>query len=126
MVGRLVEQFWSRPRVRDGLLLALVIGWVLLLFSAFRPGLMSWDSLQQYEQGLSGRYGNWHPPVVSLLNGIAARLAGSPWPLLLAQLLAIGACMAFLVRRAPPDRAALALALFCSFLVAPPVWSIGV
>src|SRR5438094_10132335 len=112
MVGRLVEQFWSRPRVRDGLLLALVIGWVLVLFTAFRPGLMSWDSLQQYEQGLSGQYGNWHPPVVSLLNGIAGRLAGSPWPLLVAQLLAIGMAMALLVRRAPANRAAISLAGF--------------
>jgi len=64
--------------------------------------------------------------VVSLLNGIAARLSGSPWPLLLAQLLAIGMSMALIVRRAPPDRAAVALALFCGFLLAPPVWSIGV
>jgi hypothetical protein len=87
---------------------------------------MSWDSLQQYEQGLSGRYGNWHPPVVSLLNGIAGKLAGSPWPLLAAQLLAIGMSIALLVRGAPANRAAIALVVFCGFLVAPPVWSIGV
>jgi len=87
---------------------------------------MSWDSLQQYEQGLSGRYGNWHPPVVCLLNGIVARLAGSPWPLLVLQLFAIGMGMALLTRRAPPARATAALAIVCGFLVAPPVWSIGV
>src|SRR5207249_8379308 len=46
--------------------------------------------------------------------------------LLLAQLIAMGMGMALLVRRAVPSRAALALALFCAFLLAPPVWSIGV
>jgi hypothetical protein len=128
MVGPtgLLESIWSNPPRRDGLLFGLVLAWGLVLFTAFQPGLMSWDSLQQYEQGLSGQYGNWHPPVVSLLNGIAGRLAGSPWPLLVGQLLAIGTGMALLARRAPTTRAAAALAIFCGFLVAPPVWSIGV
>lgn len=122
----LLESLWSSPRLRDVLLFAVASAWVLVLFTTFRPGLMSWDSLQQYEQGLSGHYGNWHPPVVCLLNGIAARIAGSPWPLLLVQLVAIALAMTLLVRRTPAARANAALAVFFAFLLAPPVWSIGV
>jgi len=124
--ARFLESIRSDASRRDRFLAGLVLAWVLGLFAAFQPGLMSWDSLQQYEQGLSGSYHNWHPPIVSLLNGIAGRLAGSPWPLLVAQLLAIGFGMLILVRRAPATRALPALALLCGFMAAPPVWSIAV
>src|SRR5437588_8930169 len=112
--------FW-RPGRREVMLFTLGGAWVATLFSTFQPGLMSWDSLQQYEQGVSGKYGNWHPPVVCFLNGLAARVAGSPWPLLLIQLVAIAVGMALIVRRSPAVRAWSALAIFFAFLAAPPV-----
>lgn len=117
---------WGNPRLRLGLLFSIALAWTLLLFCAFQPGLMSWDSIQQYAQGLAGEYGNWHPPFVSFINGIAGRSFGSPWAVLLAQLLVISGGMALLVQEVPPRRSGAALAIFASFLIAPPVWSMAV
>lgn len=31
------------------------------------PGIMTWDSEEQFAQALEGRYNNWHPPVMAAL-----------------------------------------------------------
>jgi hypothetical protein len=116
----------STARRRDLLLAVTASAWVAILFAAFRPGLMSVDSVLQYEQGMTGVYNNWHPPFVSLLHGIAGRLTGSPWPLFLAQLVLLGGGMALLARAAPPSRTAAAFALLVVFLLVPPIWSLAV
>lgn len=122
----MVTKFWAEARRRDRLLFVVAAGWVLVLYAAFQPGLMSVDSVLQYQQGITGRYNNWHPPFVSLLNGLAGRLAGSPWPLLVAQLSLLAAGMCLLARAAPPQSAPFSLAVLAAFFLLPPVWSIAV
>ncbi|BDG01732.1 hypothetical protein [Anaeromyxobacter oryzae] len=109
---------------RAALLRVLVVGWSLAVFAAYQPGLMTPDSIGQYWQGIHWYFGTWAPPLGSMLSGLAGKLAGSPWPLFLAQVVALPAGMAALVRR--PGHAPVAtLAVFVAFLVAPPVWGIA-
>jgi hypothetical protein len=37
------------------------------IWATFRPGLMSYDSIDQYSQAMIGSYTDWHPPVVSIV-----------------------------------------------------------
>ena len=54
----------------------------------FRPGLLSFDSIDQYRQALTGAYTDWHPPLLSLLLHAVLALGGSLGPLMLGQCLA--------------------------------------
>ncbi|WP_255207886.1 MULTISPECIES: hypothetical protein [unclassified Myxococcus] len=94
--------------------------------AAFQPGLMSSDSLDQYSQGLSGAYNDIHPPLGSLLLGISGKLTGSPWPVLMAQLLAMGLCMAALVRSPKAREGRWGLVVMGLFLLTPTVWALAV
>ncbi|MFX6118535.1 hypothetical protein ABTE85_19965, partial [Acinetobacter baumannii] len=53
---------------RDRLPLALTIliggAGLLLTLAAFSPGIMTWDSIRQYDQALSGKFDDWHPPAM--------------------------------------------------------------
>lgn len=56
----------------------LVISSVLFIvaFYSFAPGFMSYDSIDQYGQAVSGNYNSWHPPIMAalwrLLNYVSA------------------------------------------------------
>ena len=50
-------------------LLLVIIAGLLTTVVVFAPGYMSPDSVDQLAQGRSGRYGDWHPPVMSWLWG---------------------------------------------------------
>jgi hypothetical protein len=102
----------------------LVLGvWVVALFAAFRPGLMSVDSVVQYRQGVEGSFENWHPPFMSYLLGLSDRLAGSPWPYFLLQVLLLGLGLAKLFEPHRLRWPALGLALYLTSLLLPPVWA---
>lgn len=51
------------------LFIVFSLGVLFLLFTvtAFFPGGVSNDSLQQYKQALSGNYSDWHPPIMAAM-----------------------------------------------------------
>jgi hypothetical protein len=53
---------------------------------AYWPGLMTWDSVRQYDEALSGVIDNWHPPVMQWLWQWLIRIHPGPVPMLMAQL----------------------------------------
>lgn len=117
------------PTERQGRLspLALTAAFaVAVLFYSFAPGVMSGDSLDQYGQGLAGKYNDAHPPLMSALLGLAGRTTGSPAPLLLLQLAALAGAFAALAARTCPRPSWLAPAALCLALALPSTWAIAV
>ena len=57
----------------------------LLTMAAFYPGFAPPDALDQYQQGLSGHYSDWHPPIMALLWSNLDRVWSGPQPMLLIQ-----------------------------------------
>lgn len=53
---------------------------------AYWPGLVTWDSLRQYDQALSGAFDDWHPPIMEWIWRQMLPLAHSPAPMLILQL----------------------------------------
>lgn len=51
-------------------------------FATFYPGLMTYDSIRQYEQALSGQFTDRHPPLMSLLWQALNLIAAGPQSLL--------------------------------------------
>ena len=67
---------------RVALAVAILFGGSLALFW---PGYVSYDSLAQYRQALSGRYDDWHPPAMAHLWALFG--AHGPAPMLVLQML---------------------------------------
>jgi hypothetical protein len=68
------------------LLLLLIVALFSVNALVHYPGTMTNDSINQYGQAVSGRYADWHPPVMAWLWSLL-RLAGDgPGPLLLLHL----------------------------------------
>ena len=109
-----------------GARVAVALVWSLLLFIAFKPGLMSADSFTMLTEGLRGEYSDWHSPFVAFLLGKTFWLVGSPWPILCVQLLGLSLGGAALLRDASGRRGLWALVLLSVFLVLPSTWAIGV
>jgi hypothetical protein len=89
---------------------------------AYWPGLVTWDSLRQYDQALSGDFDDWHPPVMEWIWRQLLPLSHSPAPMLVFQLslYLIGFCTLIeLVRRR--YGAGRAFALGCIALLPIPV-----
>jgi hypothetical protein len=59
------------------LILVVIVG-LLTTVILFAPGYMSADSIDQLAQGRSGRYHDWHPPVMSWLWGRLDRVVPGP------------------------------------------------
>jgi len=53
---------------------------------AYWPGLMTWDSIRQYGQALSGDIDDWHPPVMEWVWRQLALVHAGPAPMLLLEL----------------------------------------
>ncbi|WP_404369522.1 hypothetical protein ACIHQR_06815 [Corallococcus coralloides] len=103
-----------------------VVLWVGVLFAAFHPGLMSVDTLDQYEQGLRGTFNDVHPPLGSWLLGLSGRWVGSPSLVLLGQLLLLAGSMALLVRSPDGRTGRKGLFVLGAFLLVPTVWALAV
>ena len=85
--------------------------WALTL-AVYWPGFAMYDTLMQYRQVLSGRFDDWHPPVMARLWQALAPLGGGQAPLFVAQvtLYWLGfALLALPLARGGRVRAALAL-----------------
>ena len=61
---------------------------------------MVWDSGHQYTQALSGRFDDWHPPLMGWIWRLFIPLVSGPAPMLLLQLGLYGAALGFLAYRA--------------------------
>jgi hypothetical protein len=48
----------------------------VLLWLIFYPGLLSYDSLQQYAQARAWDFNDWHPPLMAVALGLVIRLGG--------------------------------------------------
>lgn len=48
----------------------------IVIWQIFYPGLMSPDSLAQYEQAANGIYDDWHPPLMSIILTVIIKLGG--------------------------------------------------
>ncbi len=72
-------------RAPPGMLFVAMIG-ATLTAAAYWPGLMTWDSMREYREGLSGDIDDWHPPVVEWLWGRLAQIVPGPAPMLVLQL----------------------------------------
>lgn len=88
----------------------------VLLFAWFWPGIADPDTVDQYQQALSGVYGDWHPPIMARLWALflAMGLDGTG-PMLALQLgvfwLGLGLVSAALARQGRPAWAAIVLAI---------------
>lgn len=77
----------GRPVWGVPLLWIAVLGITALIGVAYAPGVMRTDSFAQYEEALSGRYTDWHPPVMAWLWGVIDPWRLGPWPLFALHLL---------------------------------------
>jgi hypothetical protein len=79
----------SRRLSDHWLIAALLIALALvcaLEASAYWPGQMTWDSIRQYDQALSGDFDDWHPPAMEWLWRRLLPVAQGPAPMLAVQL----------------------------------------
>jgi hypothetical protein len=60
----------------------------IIIWQIFYPGLLSPDSLAQYEQSLSGNYVDWHPPIMAIILRGVIKLGGGIGVMILIQCLA--------------------------------------
>jgi hypothetical protein len=75
-------------RVRNGAFLALVVAALFVLnLSLHYPGGMNNDSIQQYAEAVSGRYSDWHPPVMAWLWSLLRHVGDGAAPFLVLHLL---------------------------------------
>jgi len=101
-----------RPGATGPILLAA--GLVLAAVLVFWPGIATYDSVVQYAQPLSGRYDDWHPPVMARLWSLTLRLISGAGPLLALQMAGYGLGLGLIagrMRRLGRPRAALAVML---------------
>lgn len=90
----------------------------LLATLSYWPGLVTYDSVRQYDQALSGLFDDWHPPMMEWVWRQMIPFWPGPAPMLLLQLLLYGAGLAGLIGWAMRrGRARLALAIGCVALM---------
>jgi hypothetical protein len=96
-----------------------VAGWAALWALVLFPGEITPDTLDQYEQGLTGAFTNAHPPLLSVLLGLSGHAVGSPGGAFLLQMgfgAAAVASAAWLVPADRRSRVAFVLLAFCPLL----------
>ncbi|KKW89601.1 hypothetical protein [Sphingobium chungbukense] len=79
------------------LLAFLPLGAAVALSLSYWPGLVTYDSVRQYDQALSGAFDDWHPPMMEGLWRLILPLWPGPAPMLLLQLGLYAAGMAGLI-----------------------------
>jgi hypothetical protein len=117
------------PRWKERLPDWLTVAVALLLWRLFFPGLMSQDSVDQYGQALTGRYTDWHPPLMAIVLHLVFSLGGAIGILMLGQCLAgvfgvralAGSVIATLAGGRVPERRAAWLSLLVLLALLLPV-----
>jgi hypothetical protein len=107
----------------------LTVAVALVLWRLFFPGLMSVDSIDQYGQALTGRYNDWHPPLMAIVLHFVFVLGGAIGLLMLGQCLAgvfgvvalARAAVALLYGDRIPERRAVWIPLFVLLALLLPV-----
>lgn len=66
------------PGVQRGFAALLALTASLFWTSVFFPALMSEDSIVQWRQAVTGRYGSWHPPIMAMLMHATRWVTQSP------------------------------------------------
>jgi hypothetical protein len=113
--------FTGRPAwtaTRGGLLPLLVGALFVANVVLHFPGTMSNDSINQYAEAVSGRYTDWHPPVMAWLWSVLRLVGDGPAPFLLLHLALYWAGFGLIAdgtRRAGHPRMALLIALAGAF-----------
>jgi hypothetical protein len=100
------------------MLLAFVVALFALNLALHYPGAMTNDSINQYAEATSGRYTDWHPPVMAWLWSVLRHLADGPAPFLVLHLALYWTGFGLLadgMRRAGHQRSALLMALAGAF-----------
>jgi len=98
----------------------------LALSLSYWPGLVTWDSVRQYDQALSGEFDDWHPPLMEWIWRQFLPVMHGPAPMLGLQLGFYAAGFALLILAA--IRAGLrwrALAIGCCALLPIPIALMG-
>lgn len=90
---------------------------VLLMY----PGMMMWDSLDQFLQARSDWLSDWHPPVMSLVWRWLDRIVAGPFPMLALQCGLLWAGGYLLVRDAGPRSTAAKICVLLLAFFFPPV-----
>jgi hypothetical protein len=110
---------WSAPTVASGGLLAsLVVALFAFNVLLHYPGTLNNDSINQYAEAVSGRYTDWHPPIMAWLWSMLRLFADGPAPFLVLHLVLYWAgfgLMADGIRRAGQPRTGLLMALAGAF-----------
>lgn len=84
--------------MRPSLGLALLpVGAAVTLSLSYWPGLVTYDSVRQYDQALSGAFDDWHPPMMEAIWRLILPIWPGPAPMLLLQLGLYAAGMAGLI-----------------------------
>lgn len=119
MAGMAAPRDRSWLEIGSGRQLALLVGVLFALnLALYWPGAMMNDSLNQYKEAVSGRFTDWHPPVMAWLWSVLRRVHDGPAPLFALHLCAYWAGIAAYAdaaRRLGHRRIALALALSGAF-----------
>ena len=89
----------------------MILGAALVQLAAYWPGLMTYDSVRQYDQALSGQYDDWHPPVFEWVWSLLLPIHTGPEPILLLQMALYWSGLALLAGWALNQRPGLAIAL---------------
>lgn len=63
--------------------IGVVILYFCLSITAFYPGFMSPDSLNQYSQAITGDYSDWHPPLMAAIWHLLSGVTPGPLPFLI-------------------------------------------
>lgn len=79
--------------------LALVVLCAIAFWAVFAPAIMSPDSVDQYAQAVTGRFRDWHPPIMAVILHVLLRCHGDIGALMLLQALATCLGVWFLSRR---------------------------
>lgn len=75
----------------------MLLGASIVLSLSYWPGLMTWDSIRQYDQAMNGGMDDWHPPLMEWIWSLFIPIKPGPAPMLLLQLALSGAGYALLV-----------------------------
>jgi hypothetical protein len=106
----------TRSPARIATAVILTVGWILTLALAW-PGQFSYDSVIQLNDGRSGFYHSWHPPVMAWLLGMMdALLRGGGLFIVFDTALIFGALLSLLWMRSRVSWAVVVLALICVVL----------